>query len=125
MYQTSYQNPLEFTKSTFEQSNNELLKMFQQINQGYVQMYLKKVKLVKSIGVMDKDFIATLNNDLDFPNMKAVLSKQIKNLSSYIRSKKLDKFQKLVSTIKAEFEVLGIVYQNPLNDSQIKSLVDE
>jgi cysteinyl-tRNA synthetase len=125
MYQTRYQNPLEFSKSIFEQSNNELLKMMQQINQGFIQMYLNKAKLIKTIGTLDKEFIAALNNDLDFPNMKVVLSKQIKILSSYIRGKKFDKFQKLVGTIKVEFDVLGITYQNPLDNPQIKSLVDE
>jgi cysteinyl-tRNA synthetase len=125
MYQARYQNPLEFTKSTFEQSSNELLKIFQQINHGYIQMYLNNVKIIKSIGVMSQEFIATLNDDLDFPNAKAVIASQVKSLSAYIRSKKFDKFQKLLSTLKAEFDVLGIVYTSPLEQPQVKSLVDE
>jgi cysteinyl-tRNA synthetase len=125
MYQSRYQNPLEFSKETFEQSSNELLKNFQQINQGYIQMYLNNVKIIKSIGTMDQEFMETLNDDLDFPNAKAVITKQIKSLASYIRGKKFDKFQKLFSTIKAEFDILGIVYTSPLDQPLIKSLVDE
>jgi cysteinyl-tRNA synthetase len=125
MYQARYQIPLEFTKATFEQSCNELLKIFQQINQGYIQLYLHNIKILKSIGVMDQTFIKTLNDDLDFPNAKAIIASQIKSLASYIRGRKFDKFQKLLSTIKAEFNILGIVYVNPLECPQIKSLVDE
>ncbi|MDR2369478.1 MAG: cysteine--tRNA ligase [Mycoplasmataceae bacterium] len=125
MYQSRYQNPLEFTKTTFTQSSDELLKFFQQINQGYIQMYLNNVKIVKSIGVMSQEFINALNDDLNFPEAKVVITSQIKSLASYIKGKKFDKFQKLWSTIKAEFDVLGIVYHSPLDQSQIKSLVDE
>jgi cysteinyl-tRNA synthetase len=125
MYQTRYQNPLEFNNDTFEQSSNELLKIFQQINYGFIQMYLQKIKAFKSIGTIDEEFVNALNDDLDFPNAKTVISKQIKKLASLIRSKKFDNFQKLVATINAEFDILGIIYTNPLADTSIKSLVDE
>ena len=125
MYQARYQNPLEFNKNIFEQSTNELLKIFQQINHGYIQLYLNQVKIIKSIGVMDKEFINALNDDLNFPETKVIIAKQVKSLSSYIRGKKFDKFQKLVSTIKAELEILGIIYVSPLENTQVKSLVDE
>jgi hypothetical protein len=46
-------------------------------------------------------------------------------MSSLIRSKKFDKFQKQVAIVKAELEILGITYQSPLEIPEIKSLVDE
>jgi cysteinyl-tRNA synthetase len=125
MYQSKYENPLEFTHDLFQQSTNELLKIFQQINYGYIQMYLQKVKMIRTIATMDKEFLNALNNDLDLPNAKAVLSQQVKKMASIIRSKKFDKFQKIMGTINAEFNVLGIIYTNPLDNPEIKSLVDE
>jgi cysteinyl-tRNA synthetase len=125
MYQARYENPLEFTKDLFEQSCNELAKLFQQINYGFIQMYLNNTKVIKTICTMDKDFINVLNDDLDFPNAKSIIAKQVKSLASLIRGKKFDKFQTLVAAIKSELDVLGIVYASPLENSQIKSLVDE
>jgi cysteinyl-tRNA synthetase len=125
MYQSRYQNPLSYSEKLFAQSSNELWKLLEQINQGYVQAYLHKFKLINSVGVPEKDFIATLNNDLEFPNVKTIILKQVKNLANFVRAKKFDKFQKLLATIKGEFNILGIVYNNPLDNQEIKSLVDE
>jgi cysteinyl-tRNA synthetase len=125
IYQTRYQNPLEFNKNAFEQSNNELLKIFQQMNYGFIQMYWQIIKPYKSNGTIDEEFVNALNDDLDFPDAKVVISKQIKKLASLIRGKKFDNFQKLIATLLAEFDILGIIYTNPLDDASIKSLVDE
>jgi hypothetical protein len=46
-------------------------------------------------------------------------------MSSLIRAKKFDKFQKEVAIVKAELEILGIIYQSPIEIPEIKSLIDE
>jgi hypothetical protein len=50
-----------------------LNKIFQQINHGFIQMYLKKIKQVKVIASIDKEFINIMNDDLDIPNAKAFI----------------------------------------------------
>ncbi|GHU47585.1 hypothetical protein FACS1894218_2310 [Bacilli bacterium] len=99
--------------------------MFQQINQGYVQMIFNDVSLQPYIAPMDSEFVKYLANDLDIPNAKVVLWEQIKKLASYIRSKKFNEFQKAVAAIIHEFNILGIQYVNPLNNPDVKSLIDE
>ncbi|MDR0825659.1 MAG: cysteine--tRNA ligase [Mycoplasmataceae bacterium] len=125
LYQTKYQNPMNFTPELFEQSSNELLKMFQQINQGYVQMIFNDIPVQSHIVPMGEEFIKHMNNDLDIPNAKVVLWEQVKKLASYIRGKKFDEFQKDVAVIVNEFSVLGIQYVNPLNNPDIHSLIEE
>jgi hypothetical protein len=50
-----------------------LNKIFQQINHGFIQMYLKKIKPVKVIASIDKEFVNIMNDDLDIPNAKAYI----------------------------------------------------
>ncbi|GHU32631.1 hypothetical protein FACS1894166_06350 [Bacilli bacterium] len=64
---------MNYTSELFEQSSNELLKMFQQINQGYVQMIFNDAPLESYIVPMDEEFIKHLANDLDIPNAKVIL----------------------------------------------------
>jgi hypothetical protein len=64
---------MNFTPELFEQSSNELLKMFQQINQGYVQMIFNDIPVQSHIVPMGEEFIKHMNNDLDIPNAKVVL----------------------------------------------------
>ncbi|MDR3329977.1 MAG: cysteine--tRNA ligase [Mycoplasmataceae bacterium] len=125
IYQTKYENPLDFTDDLLTQSCNELNKIFQQMNQGFIQMYLQKVKIVKTIASVDKEFVTIMNDDLDIPNAKAFIWSQVKKLAGLIRSKKFDKFQKQVAIVKAELDILGIIYINPLDNPEIKSLIDE
>jgi cysteinyl-tRNA synthetase len=64
---------LDFTDDLLTQSCNELNKIFQQMNQGFIQMYLQKVKIVKTIASVDKEFVTIMNDDLDIPNAKAFI----------------------------------------------------
>jgi cysteinyl-tRNA synthetase len=116
---------MNYTVELFEQSSIELLKMFQQINQGYVQMIFNNIPNQSHVTTMDEEFITHMNNDLDIPNAKVILWERIKKLASYIRGKKFDEFQKSVAVIVQEFNILGIQYVNPLNNQSIKSLIEE
>jgi cysteinyl-tRNA synthetase len=80
---------------------------------------------VKTIASVDKEFVTIMNDDLDIPNAKAFIWSQVKKLAGLIRSKKFDKFQKQVAIVKAELDILGIIYINPLDNPEIKSLIDE
>ncbi|MDR0985412.1 MAG: cysteine--tRNA ligase [Mycoplasmataceae bacterium] len=125
MYQTKYENPLNYSEDLINQSSNDLLKLFQQLNQGYVQMILNDVAPLNNKNNIDEKFVQSLDDDLNFPEAVAVLWKQAKGLTHLYRSKKWNEFQNEADVIKKELNIFGIVYKSPLEDSNIHSLVIE
>jgi cysteinyl-tRNA synthetase len=73
MYQTKYENPLNYSEDLINQSSNDLLKLFQQLNQGYVQMILNDVAPLNNKNNIDEKFVQSLDDDLNFPEAVAVL----------------------------------------------------
>jgi cysteinyl-tRNA synthetase len=88
-------------------------------------MYLSGAKAITPNTPLDNEFVDVMSDDLDIPNAIALIFTQVKKLASLIRGEKFDKFQNLVFEITSELRILGILYTNPLDNTQIKSLIDE
>jgi cysteinyl-tRNA synthetase len=73
MYQTKYENPLNFSLELLEEAAHAKLKLYQQINLAFIQMALNNYKPVESKTILDENFINALDDDLDFPNAIAAI----------------------------------------------------
>lgn len=125
LYQTQYSKPLNFSIKLLEDSSDVLKKIFQQLNNAHVQMLLNSYQYTKTTQTLDSDFVDSLNNDLDFANAVSVIHSQIKSLSKLIKNKKFNDLNNLLDIIIVEFGILGIKYENPINGSQVSSIIIE
>jgi cysteinyl-tRNA synthetase len=73
---------------------------------------------------VDKEFIDILSNDLDFPNAIKHIWTQAKSISTLLQNKQFDQLLNIISYIKNELDLLGIIYNSPIND-KIESLLNQ
>jgi cysteinyl-tRNA synthetase len=106
-------------------SSDNLKKLFQQINNAYIQMVLADYQYKKQNFKLDDDFIKDLDEDLDFVNAISTIYSQTKSLSKLIRNKEFDKVNYVVDSIDEELKILGLKYENPIGDNRISSIVSE
>lgn len=125
LYQTQYSRPLNFSLKVLKDSSNVLEKLFQQLNNMHVQMLLNSYQYTQNIQNLDDEFIKYLNDDLDFVNAIAVIHAQIKSFSKLIKNNEFSRLNQLFDCVMREFEILGIKYDNPINNAQVSSIIIE
>lgn len=125
LYQTQYSKPLNFSIKLLKDSSDTLKKIFQQLNNVYIQMLLNNYQYKQTSTSLDSEFINYLNNDLDFANAISVIHAQVKSISKLIKNKNFNELNTLLDCIVAEFDILGIKYENPINGSQVSSIIVE
>ncbi|MDE6477021.1 MAG: hypothetical protein K2L48_02375 [Mycoplasmoidaceae bacterium] len=73
MYQTQYQNPINFSKEFFIQLNDEFNKLNKTINQTIIDLSIKGIKMQLDKKEINSEFVNALEDDLNFPNaIKAI-----------------------------------------------------
>lgn len=124
MYQTQYENPINFTKESLNQLQNDFSKLIKTINQTYIDLILKDIKVNFNIDYLNSSFISALENDLNFPNAVQSVWSDVKSLRSLISKKDYEQLAKNLSSINNEFKILGLKYENVLTDENLK-LINE
>jgi cysteinyl-tRNA synthetase len=67
MYQTKYENPVNFSDELLNASANEIEKITNHIGNAIVQLKLGGISIATTNGKMSAEFIKAMENDLDFP----------------------------------------------------------
>ncbi len=124
LYQTQYQNPINFSDNYFSQLKTEFEKLIKSINQTFIDMTFKGIQFNLNKEVINKEFVAAIENDLDFPNAIKVIWAQVKSLRGLLNSKQYDELNNTLSSLMNEFDILGIVYKDVLTSENVK-LINE
>jgi len=73
MYQTKYENPLNYSSESMDQSKNDLNKLFLLINNAYLNLFINQINVFDKNKKVNDNFINALANDLDLPNAIKIL----------------------------------------------------
>lgn len=116
MYQTQYENPINFSKDFFVQLNDEFNKLIKTINQTIIDLSIKGIETKINNKEINIEFVNALEDDLNFPNAIKAIWSDVKSLRTFFSKKDFDRVNKLISSIYNEFDVLGLKHENILTE---------
>ncbi len=116
MYQTQYQNPINFSKEFFIQLNDEFNKLNKTINQTIIDLSIKGIKMQLDKKEINSEFVNALEDDLNFPNAIKAIWSDVKSLRMFFSKKDFNKVNSLISSIYNEFDVLGLKPEDILTE---------
>lgn len=120
MYQTQYENPINFSKDFFIQLKDEFVKLIKTINQTIIDLSIKEIKIELNQKEINDQFISALEDDLNFPNAIKAIWSDVKSLRTYFSKKEFSQVNKLISSIYNELDILGLKYQSILTKENLE-----
>lgn len=119
-YQAQYQAPLNFSYEVLTTSKNDLLKIKKSINLGLINYYWNTSKSnIVFYKELPKTFLKALEDNLNLPNAIKEVWLYSKLLSSNIKEKNNNELIKNLSYLVNMLCILGITFDNILNDSKL------
>ncbi len=123
-YQTRYQSPLNFSIENLNTCKKEFLKFIKNYNFALINYFwLTSNTEIKQNNELPQDFINTIEDDLNFPNMIKEIWAINKKLSLSIRQKKLDEIETSISYLNNIGMILGLDFKNILCNNKILNIV--
>lgn len=116
-FQTSYHNPINFSYDVIEQNQKDINKIIQSI------ISVKTILIANDQFVeqksLDKTFVATLDNDLDFPNAVKRIHELVSEANQLIRAKKFPESNQRLNGLLSALEIMGIVINADYSNENI------